>query len=278
MYKIVASDMDDTFLASDHSIPRANIDAVRRLRELGCLFVPSSGRAYGSIMESLRGLPTELLEGSYIISYNGGCITRVGDDAPLSSHSLSFERVRALFEYGLGQAGLSFHVYELGGKVWTCRMQQEERDWLEGHMGYEELPGESIDFLRDVPLAKILYCIPDGLPELHRILDQMPRKLWEGTSPTFSSYRYLEFNPEGVNKGAGLRRLAELLGVGVEQTIGCGDSLNDLAMIKAAGVGVAVANASDGIELEADYHARSTNDDGVIAEVVRELVEPAIRA
>ncbi|EHF01528.1 hypothetical protein HMPREF1008_01152 [Olsenella sp. oral taxon 809 str. F0356] len=278
MYKIVASDMDDTFLASDHSVPAANVEAIRRLRELGCLFVPSSGRAYGSIMESLRAVPTELMEGSYVISYNGGCITRVGDDAPLSSHSLPFERVRALFEYGLEQAGLSFHVYELGGKVWTYRLQQDERDYLEGHMGHEELREGSIDFLRDVPLAKILYCLPDGLSELHRILDQMPRELWEGTLPTFSSHRYLEFNPEGVDKGAGLRRLAELLGVGTEQTIGCGDSLNDLAMIRAAGVGVAVANASDGIELEADYHARSTNDDGVIAEVVRELVEPAARS
>jgi hydroxymethylpyrimidine pyrophosphatase-like HAD family hydrolase len=88
MYRIVATDMDETFLASDHTVPQANIDAILRMRELGVLFVPSSGRAHDSIMESLRDLPPACLEGSYVISYNGGCITRVGDDEPLVSHQI----------------------------------------------------------------------------------------------------------------------------------------------------------------------------------------------
>ena len=46
MYRLVASDMDETFLAHDHSIPQANIEAIRRMRELGVLFVPASGRSY----------------------------------------------------------------------------------------------------------------------------------------------------------------------------------------------------------------------------------------
>ncbi len=44
MYKLIASDMDETFLDGTHSIPAANVEALRRLRELGVLFVPSSGR------------------------------------------------------------------------------------------------------------------------------------------------------------------------------------------------------------------------------------------
>ena len=43
MYKLIASDMDETFLDGAHRIPAANVDALRRLRELGVLFVPSSG-------------------------------------------------------------------------------------------------------------------------------------------------------------------------------------------------------------------------------------------
>ena len=44
MYRLVASDMDETFLDADHAIPEANLRALRRMRELGVLFVPSSGR------------------------------------------------------------------------------------------------------------------------------------------------------------------------------------------------------------------------------------------
>ena len=74
--------MDETFLDANHVIPEANLHALRRMRELGVLFVPSSGRWYSSIMDNFTGEARELLEGSYVLSYNGGFINRVGDETP----------------------------------------------------------------------------------------------------------------------------------------------------------------------------------------------------
>lgn len=85
MYRIVATDMDETFLGSDHRVPQANVEAILAMRERGVLFVPASGRAYGSIMGSLRDLPAACLDDSYVISYNGGCINRVGESEPIIS-------------------------------------------------------------------------------------------------------------------------------------------------------------------------------------------------
>ena len=96
MYRLVASDMDETFLAHDHSIPKANVDAIRRMRELGVLFVPASGRSYASVVESFSSAPADLLDGTYVISFNGGTINRVGDPCPIESSSLP-ETVRDLF-------------------------------------------------------------------------------------------------------------------------------------------------------------------------------------
>lgn len=274
MYRIVASDMDETLLNSAHEVPAANIEAMRELRELGCLFVPASGRSYVSVMESLASVPPELLEGSYAITYNGGSLNRIGEPEPLVSHELPFSRVSALFDYGVNQP-VSMHVYEVSGKVWTWALQPEERDYLDRHMAHEPLRGPSIDFLRGVPLAKILYCIPNGSFELHRIAHDMPAEVRGKTDITYSSSRYLEFVPAGVNKGTGLVKLAELLGVDIADTIACGDSANDRSMVEAAGVGVAVANAVDRLGEHADYLARSTNNDGILAEVVERLVRPA---
>lgn len=276
MYRIVASDMDETFLASDHTVPQANIDAIARLRELGCLFVPASGRAYGSVMESIAAVPPKLMEGSYVISYNGGCINRYGDPRPLTSSSLPFGRVEALFSHAVS-LGLCSHIYEVSGKVWINRIPRAEAGHLAGHMAYEPFGGDSIDFLRGVPLAKILYCVPDGMEELRQMLEGMPASLTEGTSATFSSGRYLEFNPAGVDKGAGLARLARLLGVDMDETVACGDAANDIPMVEAAGVGVAVSNASDGLPDVADYLASSSNDDGILTEVTERIVAPANR-
>lgn len=82
MYRLVASDMDETFLDADHAIPASNLRALKRMRELGVLFVPSSGRWYSSIMDNFSGEARELIEDGYVLSYNGGFINRVGDPTP----------------------------------------------------------------------------------------------------------------------------------------------------------------------------------------------------
>ena len=278
MYRLVASDMDETFLDSGHEVPETNIEAIRELRKLGCLFVPASGRAYGSVMESLHAIPPELLEGSYLISYNGGCLNRIGDAEPLSYHTLPHEKAEALYAYGIKLGCVSMHVYEVSGKVWGWNLQPEEVDYLAGHMDIEPTDATSLDFLKDVPIAKMLYCIPDGTEELQRIEREMPEELKRGTSTTFSSGRYLEFNPEGVNKGQGLRNLAKLLHIDLAETIAVGDAANDASMVDAAGVGVCVANARDGLDRIADYRAASTNDDGVMKEILEKIVRPANEA
>ncbi|MBE5077872.1 HAD hydrolase family protein, partial [Anaerotignum lactatifermentans] len=56
MYRLIASDMDETFLGAGHAVPAANIAALERMRALGILFIPSSGRPYPSIMGSLSGI------------------------------------------------------------------------------------------------------------------------------------------------------------------------------------------------------------------------------
>lgn len=266
MYQLVASDMDETFLDTSHRIPRANIDAVAHLRERNILFVPASGRPYSSILKSLSDMPLELLEDSYVISFNGGCITRVGDGKPLVSSSLPFPKLKALFDYGVA-LDVGIHVYELSGTVQTWNINEEETGYLRGHMTTKPLAGPSVGLLETIPCAKILYCLPGGIDRLHDILDAMPVELLEGLAPTFSSERYLEFNPAGVDKGVGLARLADLVDIPLSKTIACGDADNDIAMLEAAGVGVAVANANDATKAQADYCAAATCDDGVIAEV-----------
>lgn len=276
MFRIVASDMDETFLARDGSVPPANIDAIRRLRALGCLFVPCSGRPYPSVMDSIARVPSELMEGSYVVTYNGACINRYGEDEPLSTHGMDFDKIEALYEYGLNQ-DVGIHVYQLDGTVWTTRLAEDERAYLAGRMRTRDFEAADLSFLRNVPLAKILFVRGNGLPFLHRLADAMPSELLEGVDVTYSSGRYLEFMPHGVNKGTGLAALAELVGCSLDETIACGDAANDLAMVEAAGVGVAAANATDGLAEHADYTTRATCDDGVIAEVVERIVEPAAR-
>lgn len=88
---------------------------------------------------------------------------------------------------------------------------------------------------------------------------------------TNSSPYNLEINPAGINKATGICTVCDLLGVRMEEVVAFGDSLNDLAAIQAAGLGVAMGNAQLAVQELADIVTASNNDDG-IALVIRDYI------
>lgn len=75
----------------------------------------------------------------------------------------------------------------------------------------------------------------------------------------------------GVDKGAAIAGLIERLGLEREDVIACGDGLNDLSMIRYAGLGVAMANAQPEVKEAADVVTLSNDEDGV-AEVIERYI------
>jgi hydroxymethylpyrimidine pyrophosphatase-like HAD family hydrolase len=72
-----------------------------------------------------------------------------------------------------------------------------------------------------------------------------------------------EVTLHGVNKGAAITELVDILGIGLEDAIGIGDSYNDLEMLQVCGVGIAMGNADDTVKSHADEVTTSVHDDGV---------------
>ena len=130
------------------------------------------------------------------------------------------------------------------------------------------LPAD-VSFLRDVGVAKLLYERWD-MPYLKQFAQQMDPALKEGLEISFSSDRYIEINAAGVNKGEGLRMLAEMLSIDMAQTMAIGDNFNDLEMIRAAGIGVAVANAPEEIRAAADVVLQADHEHDAVAEAIRQ--------
>lgn len=81
----------------------------------------------------------------------------------------------------------------------------------------------------------------------------------------------LEFNPKGVNKASGLQHVCDLLNIEMSDIIALGDSTNDIAMLRAAGTGVAMGNAQQQVKEAADFVTLTNNENGV-AQVIRDLV------
>ena len=113
-----------------------------------------------------------------------------------------------------------------------------------------------------------------SVDEIHTIVDQFRDAAWraiEAACPavelTSNLPRNMEVNAPGVTKGSGLLALAAHLGLTRAQTMAVGDSGNDRAMIEAAGLGVAMGNATDDIRKIADVTTDDNNHDGVAAAI-----------
>lgn len=89
-------------------------------------------------------------------------------------------------------------------------------------------------------------------------------------SPKYSGFM-VEVAPAGVSKWSGVRRLAGEWGIGDEAICAVGDDVNDVPMIRAAGLGVAMGNAQESVKAAADRVAPCQEQDG-LAEVVEWLL------
>ena len=75
MYKLIASDMDETLLNDHHEICQRNIDLILKAKEKGVKFVPATGRGFMSIQNDLKTLGLYDEADEYVISFNGGALT-----------------------------------------------------------------------------------------------------------------------------------------------------------------------------------------------------------
>lgn len=73
----------------------------------------------------------------------------------------------------------------------------------------------------------------------------------------------VEMVPKGFHKGAGIRRVCELLGLDISDTFAFGDSVNDIGMLRDAGIGVAMGNGCDAVTELADYVTTPMIEDGI---------------
>lgn len=116
------------------------------------------------------------------------------------------------------------------------------------------------------PILELDVTLPDA--DMERIFIQNKNHGIEYVS-TFASYgRDLqtagEVTAAGVTKGSGARRLADMLGIRIEDTFAFGDSMNDASILQACGTGVCMGNGAEELKQIADYVTGDIQDNGLI--------------
>lgn len=231
-YKLVVSDLDGTLLTPEHRVGDYTRSILRGLREQGVELALASGRHF----EDVRAVSKLFGNGVCTISSNGAAVYD-GDGQVMEMTAIEPACLDFLVR---DPAFASVHTNLYCAHEWL--VERPEPALLVYHaesgFGYRV-----VDFrrLEDQPVLKVFFFGDNS--ELRELEGYIGERCAEKVTTTFSLPITLEVMAGGVSKGAALERVCERRGIGVSEVIAFGDGLNDLEMLRTAGLGVVMGNA-----------------------------------
>ena len=270
--KLVALDLDGTLFDNSSHISERNLTAIRSITDKGIHVVISTGRPF-------EGIPFDQIKGTginYAITANGSGIYEISTGKCLYENAMDEELVTPILNFLLTR---DIHMDAfIGGKGYTPVQCVETAQKL-------TVPSSIKNYIitARTRLDNILQFIHENQLKVQKmtlnfypaadgtLIDRETVRKFLVSNPSITTvcggYNNLEFTRADANKGVGLRKLAEILGVNPDATMAIGDTENDLAIIEAAGIGVAMGNATDAVKARADYVTTTNTKDGVAAAI-----------
>ena len=262
--RLIALDLDGTLLGSDKQLSEENASALARAAQEGIEIVPATGRFYRGMPQAIRALPYV----RYVISVNGAEVYDVVRRETVCGSEIPWERAVAVMER-LDALPVLYDCYQNGWGWMTQALYDQAAQYAANVHSLEMIRNlrtpvpelkaclkerasgvQKIQiFFRDMELrAKMLQALPEAFPDL---------------VVTTSIVNNIEINSREATKGAALQKLARRLEIPIAETVAFGDDRNDISMLEAAGIGVAMGNAENEVKQAADYVTGDCNDSGV---------------
>lgn len=258
MIRLLVADIDGTFVRTDKSLSDATIAAAGRLSEAGIGLALISARPPSGMVALGVRLGITVCMGAF----NGATIVRA--DGKIVSAERLDDAVAARALKLIAHPGIDPWLYA-DGRWYATTLSNP-------HVEREKLSaGVDPVIVADLaPLAQRADKIV-GVSEDHALLARLDPEiaaaLGSGATVVRSHAYFLDVTPPTGNKGDGIARIAEAAGVLLAEVAAIGDGMNDIAMLRRAGVAVAMGNAPAEVKAAAGHVTRSNDEDGVAAAI-----------
>jgi len=275
-YRLLAIDIDGTLLDSTSHLRPAVRDALRRAVAGGLSVVLCTGRRYRTAIPIAEELGLALP----LICHSGALVKETASHRTLFANPIPLDVLRLLLG-ALGDFGLTPMVYTDTFHTQTDFYLQRDvpltpyhTDYLLKNNGWYRFV-ESLD--GGLPAPAVQVCTFGELGELQRIRPLLRERLaGRTTCHLLSSAKYLgnflEFQTGSASKWAALSDILAANGIAPAEVVAIGDDENDISMLRAAGLGIAVGNASYAVKSAAHIVAPSNDEDGV-ARIIEKLLD-----
>lgn len=257
---LICTDLDGTLLKKDKSVSKENIEAIEYFKNEGGLFTFITGR-----MPYTSSKIYEIVKPNAPIGcINGGGVFDFEKDEYLWMETLPDDAYE-LVEY------IEKEIPEIGVQVNTSRTIYFTRD-NPAMVRFRELTGAPYitSEYKDIkyPVAKMIFAHLEDeiILKVAELLANHPKgEMFDFIRSERTLYEIL---PKGISKSVALLKLAEILNI--NKTVAVGDYNNDVTMIKAASVGVAVDNACPEAKAVADY-ITVNHEEHAIAKIIQDI-------
>ncbi len=258
--KIFFTDLDGTLLNDEKEVTPATRNAIDAWTAAGNKFVLCSGRAIDSIKHVKQTMELDF-PGIYLIGYNGGEIYDCAIDQVVSRIPLSMEQVSLIMKMAK-EHNVYCHTYTDTHIISPAEC--EEMSYYQRAIVSPVIICEDIVSALDKEPCKCIAIEIHNPDKLENFRQSLHALIGNEISLLYSNEKYLEIFSAKSGKGASILKLCELLDIPVAHTLAAGDAANDISMIQTAGIGIAMANATEEVKNIADIITEhDNNEDGL---------------
>ena len=269
--KLIGIDIDGTLLNSKKELTSGTLDALRQAADQGVEIVISTGRFLSEFPELVEALPMM----RYTVTCTGAQVLDLKTGETLARHALTDSELKRLYEK-LKHLDAMVQIFsDHDGHIHNRASDLRQSERFCGpalaqvlrrtHVAEEDLDAFVTGYTGLTNKIHMFFSEHQAKAEALALLSGEPYALME------SADNDLELMAPGVDKGLGLRELAAHLGLDRFQVMAIGDGGNDAAMLRYAGLGVAMGNASPEALAAADQVTATNDEDGAAKAILAVL-------
>ncbi|MFS0782780.1 Cof-type HAD-IIB family hydrolase [Bacillus sp. 1P06AnD] len=260
MIKLIATDMDGTFLNDENQFPEDFSSVFNRLQDKGIIFGAASGRQYYNLARRFDEYADDML----FIAENGSIVVYKGEE--IFSNPMDPQVVKELVDVARGIEGI--HIVLCGKKAAyfekpSPEVIEEINKYYASQAVVEDLAQVEDDILK-ISLLDFRGAEKHSLSYFEKYANSL--------QVTVGGFVWLDIMNAGSNKGIAMERIQERLDIAPEETMVFGDYLNDLELMGKAYYSYAMANAHDKIKEVSRFETKCDNNHGGVVETINEMV------
>lgn len=257
---LIVADLDGTLVPTPDPAMMRELSNSLRGRRYRVDMTIATGRTYHGVQRFLSALPIK--PGMPLILYNGSVIVKNQTLEILNRRTISSERLRTILNLTIRQQMPTFaYLYDQPLDGWFSSPISEEYV-----LGWSCESGTKTEFNdmsvhcqeygpgKQIKPSAILIDVGGAMDDAEQVNSKLRR--FGDITTTRSGSQYIEIRPKGSNKGTAIKRVAKSLGLSANQILALGDNDNDAEMLAWAGIGVAIANASESALQSSNYVCR----------------------